>query len=231
MHQEGVKSSPDSQRLLLQRLSLCLVLQLCVSLSLCGAVGTLPKLRNWVLQYQGVGGVCALLSLGIGVLCMQKHQSYFRGYPSYLLALLFYPSLTYLVGCHAPVYTSQSSLCLGLSLLLFLAVLGWLYVFLGSPKEFLAYRVIPVGLMATLMVYGGILLAFPEIDVGDLMLWTGISAVFTLYTALKLQFITNKADFYAEDFVCANVLLYTDFLPSVYAISTSSDPNSSQIDH
>lgn len=228
MRQEGAKSSLDSKRLVLQRVSLSLVLQLLLSLGLCVAVGALPELRDWVALYQGVAVACGALIVAIGVLCKHKHQSVFRGYLSYLLSMLFYPSIIYLLGGHAPVYLSQSSLYLGLSMLLFLAVLGWLYLALASPHEFLAYRVIPVGLMVTLAIYGGVLLALPQVYVGDLMLWTCISAVFTLYTALKMQIMTNDDYLFAEDFFYANVLLYVDFLPSVYSLLASSDPNSAQ---
>jgi len=230
MLQEGTQSSPSSKRLQ-QTLALSLVLQLSASLGLCIAMGALPNLHSWVSLYQELGIACAALIIALSLWSRQRDKFYFRGYLSYLLSLLLYPCVVYLLGCHAPVYFSQSFMYLGLALLLLLAFLGWTYVTFSSSEEFLAYRVIPPGLMVTLAVYGGILLSFPEINVRDLMLWTCISAVFTLYTALKVQFLTSRDRLHSEDFVFANIRLYADFLPSIYGLLMASDASSSEIDH
>lgn len=220
-----------SSKGLRKTLALSLVLQLGLSLGLSVAVGVSPKLHAWVVQYPGVGTACAALIAITALWSRQRDKFYFRGYTSYLLSVLFYPCVVYLLGCHAPVHVSQSSMCLGLALLLLLAFLGWTYVTFSTSAEFLAYRIIPVGLLVTLALYGGLLVSFPEIYVGDLMLWTCISAVFTLYTPLKVQFLTSRDHLHSEDFVFANIRLYADFFPSIYGLLAASDATSSEIDH
>lgn len=220
MRQDGLKATPGKQ-VFLQRLALTVMLQLLLSLGVCGAVGAVTALREWVETWEQLGTGSAVVIVSIAVSVRAIHYKRLESYPGYFLFLLFSLSVIYLLGCHFPVFCSQPSLFLGLILLFLQSFLCWVYLLTRNPPQFQAYILIPMGLLITLALYAGILYTLPQVYLGDLLLWTCISGVYTLYVPLKLQYLQTDSPLTSSDLPLAMVLLYTDIVPGLYTLFTS----------
>lgn len=210
----------ESKQSLLVRVTLLTAFQQFLCLALALYVHHSPTFATWLESNLWLLVVDIALSVLV-VLVFQLSVQFesvrlLRGFPGIGLMLLFMPTIALLYGGFLSILITTESFIIGISLLMTCSILGSIYLIWQKPENFKAHVVIPVGLMMSLALYGGLLVMFHSVMTAHLMLWTFFEAGYIIYFSLDLQDISLDKVLAAEDFVAGTIRIYSDVV--VYAV-------------